>query len=294
MLLLIATFEVMSLFIASLNSGSNANCYYVGNRQEGVLIDAGLSCRETERRMKKLELSLEKIRALFVSHEHSDHITGVPGIAKKYKLPVFITEGTLRNGSIPLDPSQVHSFRHAKPVSIGKLAVTPFRKSHDAADPYSFMVSGSGVNIGVITDIGYACKRVIRYFSQCHAAFLESNYCDDMLENGSYPYHLKKRIRGDEGHLSNAQALELFMHYRSPHLQLLVLSHLSKNNNKPELVEKLFAPHAGETKIFVASRYEVSPVFEISVSAGSAAVESVPAKKSKGKKTADERQLSLF
>lgn len=287
-------FDGMPLFIASLNSGSNANCYYIGNGNDAVLIDAGLSCRETERRMKKIGFSLEKTSALFVSHEHSDHISGVPGLAKKYGLPVYITNDTLLHGNIPLEAAQVCSFRHGKTISIGKLAVTPFRKSHDAADPHSFMISSEGVNVGVITDIGYACKRVIRYFSQCHAVFLESNYCDNMLEKGSYPYHLKKRIRGDEGHLSNAQALELFIQYRSPQLQLLILSHLSKNNNKPELVQQLFEPHAGSTAIFVASRYDVSPVFEIGGAVNKTSVKSLPAKKSNRKHLKDERQLSLF
>jgi phosphoribosyl 1,2-cyclic phosphodiesterase len=253
----------MSLFIASLNSGSNANCYYVGNNQEAVLVDAGLSCRETEKRMKELGLSMQNVKGLFISHEHADHITGLPGISKKYQLPVYITDKTYQNCSVPVEDHLLRTFHPTKPVVTGELCVIPFRKSHDASDPHSFMISGCGVNVGIITDIGYACKRVMKYFSQCHAAFLEANYCEDMLENGGYPYHLKQRIRGDEGHLSNAQALELFQHYRSPELQLLILSHLSKNNNKPELVEKLFIPHAGKTKIVVASRYAASEVFEV-------------------------------
>lgn len=285
----------MSLFTAALNSGSNANCYYVGNTHEAVLIDAGLSCRETERRMNQLGLSIGKIRALFVSHEHGDHISGVPGIAKKYKLPVYITERTMQQGKIPLDPAQVHSFRHNKPVSIGKLQVLPFRKSHDAADPHSFLVSGSGISIGIITDIGYACKQVTRYFAQCQAAFLESNYCETMLENGDYPYHLKQRIRSDEGHLSNAQALELFLQHRSPALQLLVLSHLSKNNNKPELVRELFSPHAGSTRIVVASRYEATELFELTATGAGSNVRSTGKREKTGKRREkDERQLSLF
>lgn len=288
----------MSLYITSLNSGSNANCYYIGNNRDAILIDAGLSCRETEKRMKQLDLSFDRIRALFVSHEHSDHISGVPGIAKKYKLPVYITSGTLKNGRIPLDPSQVRTFKHGKAVSIGELSVTPFRKSHDAADPHSFMVSGSGVNIGVITDIGYACKKVIRYFSQCHAAFLESNYCEEMLEKGSYPYHLKKRIRGEEGHLSNAQALELFLHYRSPELKLLILSHLSKNNNHPRVVEKLFAPHAGKVRVVIASRYAASELFAVKGSSSRSndinQNPRVSSRKLPGRKGRNESQLSLF
>jgi phosphoribosyl 1,2-cyclic phosphodiesterase len=277
----------MSLFISSLNSGSNANCYYVGNQHEAVLIDAGLSCRETERRMRNLELSFEKIKAIFVTHEHSDHITGLAGLSKKYRLPVYITGGTLSGCPVPVQPELVYSFQKNKTIRIGGLSILPFQKSHDAADPHSFMVSGNGVNIGIITDIGYACKQVIKYFGQCHAVFLESNYCDDMLRTGHYPYYLKKRISGDEGHLSNAQALELFRHYRGPELQLLILSHLSKNNNKPELVESLFTPHASTTKIIVASRYEASPVFCIENKNGVIG----PVKQ---KRKAHENQLSLF
>jgi phosphoribosyl 1,2-cyclic phosphodiesterase len=121
----------------------------------------------------------------------------------------------------------------------------------------------------------------------CHAAFLETNYCEDMLTNGDYPFHLKKRISSDQGHLSNAQALELFRHYRSKDLRLLVLSHLSRNNNKPSLVESLFTPHAGPTKIVVASRYEASQVFTIETGG---LVN--PLKRGRLKK--DEHQLSLF
>lgn len=281
----------MSLYITSLNSGSNANCYYIGNQQEAVLIDAGLSCRETEKRMKQLNLSMEKVKALFVSHEHSDHITGIPGLSKKYRLPVYITEATLSNSHIPVEPSLVRLFSPAKPTVIGNLSILPFKKSHDAKDPHSFMVSGHGVNIGVITDIGFACKRVIKYFSQCQAVFLESNYCDDMLSNGNYPYHLKRRISGDEGHLSNAQALELFRQYRAADLQLLILSHLSKNNNKPELVDQLFTAHAGTTKIVVASRYEASPLFCIT---GTATTAITSAGKKQRRSSYNEQQLSLF
>lgn len=279
----------MSLYITSLNSGSNANCYYIGNNNEAVLIDAGLSCRETEKRMKQLELSMERVKAIFISHEHADHITGLAGISKKYQLPVYITDSTLARSNMPVEPQLVNSFKDAKPITIGNLAITAFKKSHDASDPHSFMIAGHGVNVGVITDIGYACKRVIKYFSQCHAVFLESNYCDNMLRNGNYPYHLQKRISSDEGHLSNAQALELFQQYQSADLRLLILSHLSKNNNKPELVEAMFNQHAGSTQIVVASRYEASPVFCIEGIAVTTA-----AKPKRRMIIKDERQLSLF
>lgn len=251
----------MAVYITSLNSGSNGNCYYIGNGKEAVLIDAGISCRETERRMQRLGLEMSVVKAIFVSHEHSDHITGISVLSKKYKLPVYITSSTMRSSRISVAPGLVLPFYAGTTISIGSLQVTGFKKFHDASDPHSFMVSDGGVNIGIITDIGHACKEVVNCFSQCHAVFLESNYCDTMLANSDYPYHLKKRISSDHGHLSNAAALELFLTYRGKQLSHLILSHLSKNNNKPELVNELFSAHAGETKIVVASRYEETQVF---------------------------------
>ncbi len=280
----------MSLFITSLNSGSNGNCYYVGNAAEAVLIDAGISCRETERRMRQLGLLMTSVKAIFVSHEHADHITGVPGISKKYQLPVYISPSTLTAANIPVAPELVNHFNAHMPVAIGGLAVTAFPKQHDAADPYSFIVSGSGINIGVFTDIGVPCTQVKKYFSLCNAAFLEANYCDDMLSRGGYPAFLKQRISGNDGHLSNLQALELFCTHRGPQLSRLILSHLSKNNNSPELAEKMFTAAAGNTAITVASRYGATPVFCIEKNMGSTAVKNMIAQK-KGK---NEAQLSLF
>ena len=253
----------MSLNISSINTGSNGNCFYIGNEKEAILVDAGISCRETEKRMKRQGLSMENVKAIFVSHEHSDHISGVPGLSKKYQLPVYITDHTYRESRIPLAPGLVRSFAAGVPVMIGDMAITAFRKSHDAMDPHSFVIAQDQVHVGVFTDIGYSCQEVIKYFSRCDAVFLESNYCEQMLSDGNYPYYLKQRIRGDRGHLSNDQALELFKNYRGRHLSHLILSHLSKNNNKPELVEKLFSPVAGPVKVVVASRYQETPVYKI-------------------------------
>lgn len=252
----------MSLFIASLNSGSNGNCYYIGNGHDAVLVDAGISCRETEKRMKQLGLNMRKIRAIFISHEHIDHVKGIPVLSAKYGLPVFITPKTA--GNTPgLESKSLRPFSAGKPVKIGGLTITPFTKKHDAVDPHSFLVGYNGITVGVFTDIGTPCREVVRHFKQCHAAFLETNYDTDMLQNGSYPYLLKKRISGDEGHLSNQQALELYLNHRSPLLSHLLLSHLSKENNSPGLVQELFAAQANGTEIIIASRYEPSAVYEI-------------------------------
>ncbi len=256
-------FGSMSLQIASLNSGSNGNCYYIGNDTEAVLVDAGISCRETEKRMRRLGLSLEKVKAIFISHEHGDHITGLTAISRKYRTKIYITPNTLAESRLPLDEELVISFKPNETVQIGSLAVTNFPKFHDAADPYSFVISSNNVNVGVFTDIGKVCKQVIKHFQQCHAVFLEANYDEAMLENGRYTQHLKNRIRGGEGHLSNDQALQLFLEHRAPFLSHLLLSHLSKNNNDPELVEALFTRHAAKTEIIIASRYKETEVYHI-------------------------------
>ena len=252
----------MALFTTSLNSGSNGNCYYIGNETEAVLIDAGISCRETEKRMKLLGLCMSKVKAIFISHEHTDHIKGVPSISERFSIPVYITDSTLRgcHDIARYSPRQLIS---NVSVAVGGLTITPFPKMHDAQDPHSFLVSGNGVTIGVFTDIGKPCVHVQNNFKLCHAAFLEANYDEDLLENGNYPYFLKKRIMGDRGHLSNSQALEVFVKYKSPFFSHLFLSHLSKDNNCPVKAKTLFEGQAGRTRIVVASRYVQSEVYTI-------------------------------
>jgi phosphoribosyl 1,2-cyclic phosphodiesterase len=254
----------MSLFITSLNSGSNGNCYYVGNDREAILVDAGISCREIEKRMKRLGLSMELIKAVFISHEHSDHIKGLPVLVKKYRLPVYITPLTMRGGRLQLDGQALIHFTAHEPISIGNLTVTAFPKFHDADDPYSFIVSFNQVVVGVFTDIGTPCKNLVSYFKQCHAAFLEANYDEEMLENGNYPIYLKNRIRGGRGHLSNRQALELFVSHRPQFMSHLLLAHLSKNNNCPDKALASFAPFAGNVTVAIASRFKETAVYAIS------------------------------
>jgi phosphoribosyl 1,2-cyclic phosphodiesterase len=252
----------MALFFTSLNSGSNGNCYYVGNHKEAILVDAGLSCRETEKRMQRLGLSMQKVKAIFISHEHSDHIKGLTVIAKKYKLPVYITGATMQYGRLLLEDHAV-PFQGYQPVQVGDISVTAFPKYHDAAEPHSFIVSCNGVKVGVFTDIGAPCQHLITHFKQCHAAFLEANYDEQMLQRGSYPYHLKRRISGGRGHLSNAQALQLFTTHKPLFMSHLLLSHLSKDNNCPVLAREMFLPHAGGTEIIIASRNEETPVYAV-------------------------------
>ncbi len=252
-----------NLYITSLNSGSNGNCYYVANELDAVLIDVGISCRETEKRLSRLGLSLDKIRAIFISHEHTDHVKGVCTLAAKYNLPVYITPGTLKGCRFNLRQDLIRPLYSNQTVEIGKLLITGFLKIHDASEPYSFVINCGTTKVGVFTDIGRACESLIYHFKECHAAFLEANYDDELLSRSAYPYFLKQRISGGRGHLSNKQALEVFINHKPKFMSHLLLSHLSKDNNDPELVAGLFKQHAGDTEIIVASRYEETSVFTI-------------------------------
>jgi len=276
----------MSLFISSINSGSNGNCYYIGNQNEAILVDGGISCKETESRMGRLGLSMKRVKAIFVSHEHSDHIYGVPRLSKKYQIPVYITKATLQNGNLTLRDDLALTFKPYEPIHIGDLKVTAFPKFHDAADPHSFMVSSNTVNVGVFTDIGRTCEHLIRHFKECHAAFLESNYDQVMLDTGKYPLGLKNRIRDGKGHLSNDQALQLFVQHKSARLSHLFLSHLSKENNSPKLVKDLFEKNSEGTEIIVAPRNKETKLYHIRNIAVNRLIESVYNKA--------QLQLSLF
>ena len=252
------------LSFASIASGSNGNCYYIGNESEAVLVDVGLSCRELLRRVERLGLDMNRIRAIFLSHEHSDHISGLTVLSKKYRIPVFSTPGTWQGGRKATPAAGVQFIASNDIIDVGQLRVQAFPKFHDAAEPVSFVVSQNELRVGVMTDIGHACEEVIRHLPACQALFLESNYCEQMLAAGHYPYHLKQRISGHTGHLSNTQAFELVQAYAGPQLRYLILSHLSANNNRPEVVEELFSPLRERMEVFVASRHQESPIWRLS------------------------------
>ena len=213
--------------------------------------------------MERLGLSFQSVKAIFVSHEHSDHIVGIPQLARKYQLPVFITSHTLTKARFPEKTFPIRPLRGYEPVWIGDLCITAFPKQHDAHDPHSFLVSYQDTTVGVFTDIGIPCDHVIHHFKQCHAVFLEANYDEELLENGRYPYFLKQRIRGGKGHLSNQQALTLFQTHKPSFMSHVLLAHLSKDNNCPQLIQNLFAPHMSNTKLIIASRFVETPIYTI-------------------------------
>jgi phosphoribosyl 1,2-cyclic phosphodiesterase len=199
-------------------------------------------------------------------------------------MPVFITPATMAEGRLRLKEGLAVHFRPFVPITLGTLTITAFPIHHDASDPHNFLVTCNSVNVGVFTDIGRPSEPIIRHFEQCHAAFLEANYDEEMLETGPYPIALKDRIRGGKGHLSNAQAVEMFLNHRPQHMTHLFLAHLSENNNTPKVVKNLFSGVAGRTEIIVASRFKESKVYNIRNIPG---FKNVPVR-------SEETQLSLF
>lgn len=208
-------------------------------------------------------LSIEAVKAVFISHEHADHIHGASNVSRKHNIPVYGTPLTLSKYNHTIPAALVRPLQAYQPIQIGPITVTAFPKIHDAHDPHSFIISCGHVRVGVFTDIGAPCDHLVKHFEQCHAAFLESNYDEEMLEKGNYPIHLKNRIRGGMGHLSNREALRLFVRHRSPYLSHLFLSHLSRENNSPELVQKTFLKAARHTQIIIASREKETPLYHI-------------------------------
>ncbi|HRE75892.1 MAG TPA: MBL fold metallo-hydrolase [Flavobacteriales bacterium] len=251
----------MSIEYSSINSGSNGNCYYIGNANEAVFIDAGIHCSEIEKRMERLCIPMQKIKAVFITHEHTDHIRGVYRLSKKYGLPVYLTAGTLSRSFFDLRETNTICISPNETVEIGNLKITAFSKSHDAADPVSFSVEHQQTRISIITDIGYACENVKTHFNGSHAVILEANYDDNLIANSSYPAKLKNRIKSTNGHLSNADALDLFKNFRHNNLSHLLLGHVSKENNEAETILNLFQPHCGSTVVEIAPRYRESELF---------------------------------
>lgn len=249
--------------ICNLASGSNGNCYYVGTGSAAVIVDAGVYHSRLVERMDKAGLDISKIRAIFVSHEHHDHVGGARVISKRLMVPVYATPHTFSAIHKRHQPADFRPLEHDSVVDIEGIRVWTFPKSHDAADPVSFRIEAGGHSIGVMTDIGVVDERVRSHFSMCDACFLESNYDLQMLRTGPYPYYLRQRVESDRGHLSNDQAVELVSGYAGDNLSHIVLSHISADNNTSEKVLEAFAGLSGKYNISLASRYECGPVIRL-------------------------------
>jgi phosphoribosyl 1,2-cyclic phosphodiesterase len=249
--------------LCAIASGSNGNCYYIGNEREAVLVDAGISARRIISRMQQQQLDPAAVKALFISHEHADHASGSRVLAKRLRIPVYLTPRTYVAMYPNHKPFSPRFFEPAAPVGVGSLTVHPFLKNHDAAEPCSFRIEHKGIHVGVFTDIGSVCDRVLSNLRQCHALFLETNYDEKMLWDGNYPWPLKKRIASDHGHLSNDQAFELLKNHAGAHLKTVFMSHLSAENNSPDTVMNRFRELENRYKIYMTSRHGAGEVVRI-------------------------------
>lgn len=265
----------MELF--SIASGSSGNCVCVGSSDCHVMIDAGISGKRIEAGMNAMGLTVEDMEGVLVTHEHSDHIAGLGVIARKYGCPIYATAGTIeairRSSAVgSIDEELFHPICPEEAFSVGAMTVYPMGISHDAADPVAYLISEGKKRIGVVTDLGCYNSRMLALLQGLDALLLEANHDINMLQVGSYPYPLKQRILGDKGHLSNESSGQLLGQVLHDHMKHVLLGHLSKENNYPQLAYETVRlevtlgdnPYRGsDFPITVAPRSEVSERIEI-------------------------------
>ena len=224
----------------SIASGSSGNCIYVGDKQSGVLVDAGISMKRIAEGMEEQGLSLCDTKAIFVTHEHSDHVSGLGPILRKYQIPVYGTESTLMkliqsDKMKNVDTDLFVPVKKDVPVSVEQMTITPFSISHDAVDPVCYTIEKEHKKIAIATDMGTYTDYTLSHINGAQALLLEANHDINMLQVGHYPYYLKMRILGDHGHLSNDSSARLIGQVLNDELKYVVLGHLSKENNYPKL-----------------------------------------------------------
>jgi len=223
-----------TLSVCMLASGSKGNAIYVSDGSTSILVDAGLSGIEIQRRLETKGLCPEDLDAIIVSHEHSDHIQGVGVLSRRFNIPVYISrktkEASQQIGSI----CDLRYFECGTAFNINNLFLHPFSISHDAIDPAGFTVEKNGTKIGIATDLGIATLMVKEHLKECALLILEANHDPDMLINGPYPWPLKQRIKSRTGHLSNNDTATLLKELLHDRLCHVILAHLSETNNTPE------------------------------------------------------------
>jgi len=215
---------------ASLGSGSKGNSTLVRAGGTLIMVDCGFSLRETRRRLTRLAVDPDQIDAILVTHEHSDHCSGVAALSREFRLPVYLTHGT--SGTGRCDGSyELRPFNCEESFTIGALSVKAVAVPHDAAEPCQYRVSWEGSTLGILTDLGSVTPHVVANFRSCQSLVLEFNHDLPMLLGGPYPEHLKRRVGGDWGHLNNAQAVQLLRQIDLAQLCHLVVAHVSEQNN---------------------------------------------------------------
>lgn len=243
--------------VSILGSGSRGNCTLISTSRTRILVDAGLSARETFRRMQAVGESIHSLSGIVISHEHSDHVSGLCTLAKKLRVPVYMTgaahqafERSQRDRAVQHedgeDPSVLAACEYFRPGSafqIGDICVMPFTIPHDAADPVAFTFRVEGIKVGVVTDLGYMPANVAQQIRGCDVLMIESNHDLEMLRIGPYPWSVKQRVMSRLGHLSNDALADFFRNEYDGAAAFVVLAHLSEHNNHPEIA-RTAAEHA--------------------------------------------------
>jgi phosphoribosyl 1,2-cyclic phosphodiesterase len=241
----------MPVRVTVLGSGSKGNSTLIASSHTRILVDAGFSCRETFRRLCDAGEDPDSLDAILISHEHSDHVCGLPVLARKIRTPVYMTGATNdawgrlgREQDTNLD--RLELFSSGRSFQIGDIAVTPFTIPHDAADPVAFAFRTEGIKICIVTDLGYMPANVREHIKGCDLLVIESNHDLEMLRVGPYPWSVKQRVMSRVGHLSNAALAEFFSSDYDGGAAYVVLAHLSEQNNHPEIArdaaERALAP----------------------------------------------------
>src|SRR5271170_3527522 len=236
----------MGVSLSMLASGSRGNCAVVASACTKILVDAGISCRETFKRMRDGGDDPHALSAIVITHEHSDHVAGLLVLARKLGLPVFMTGATHQAWSRavrdatgePPDAERIEFFSSGRSFQIGDIAITPFTIPHDAADPVGFTFRSEGVKVGMATDLGYMPASVRDHLRCCDILVLESNHDLEMLRVGPYPWSVKQRVGSRTGHLSNKALAEYFAGDYDGGASYIVLAHLSELNNHPEVAKR--------------------------------------------------------
>ena len=263
--------------LCSIASGSSGNCIYVGSEATHLLIDVGISGKRTENGLNSLGITGADLDGILITHEHSDHISGLGVISRKYGIPVYATKGTiqaiLNAGSLgKIDESLFREVREDEKLTIKDLTINPMRISHDAAQPVAYRIGYGNKKVGICTDLGVYNDYTVECLKGMDAVLIEANHDVNMLQVGPYPFHLKQRILGDRGHLSNENSGRLLGRILHDKLQTIILGHLSKENNLPELAYEAVRMeitmgdnpyNANDFRMMVANRSEVSPIINI-------------------------------
>lgn len=255
----------------SIASGSSGNCIYLGEEDGGILIDAGISRKRIVTGLERKGLSLDDIKAIFITHEHSDHISGLGPVLRKNPIPVYATADTVsaiweKTNMNNISPELFHSIRPEEEIEAGEMLVRPFSISHDAVDPVSYMVRDGGQKLGMVTDLGYYDEAIVERLRDSNLLYVEANHDIHMLQAGPYPYYLKRRILSERGHLCNEMAAQLVTELVNDRLGQVILGHLSKENNYPDLALATVKNEVEDSvKVEVAPRDHAGHLFDLAL-----------------------------